>query len=256
MAEWRFGRGWTDDELRQRLMMARTSPRNFEETEASVTPERGWSRHYSSATIGYEEPGPPIERGAFLRAWPLIERYAFSDPRIAKGHFDASSALAGRVMLIEIRVLGLRYLGPVVVSALRNDSNTSQTVRGFRYDTLSGHFERGLEWFLLTKDHGSGDISFSIHAGWQPGDLPNAWSRVGFRLLVRRYQRAWHRLAHLRLRALLGSRDLPPLPRGARLVHEGPPLPIGSVQDTATGPPPPPITTEDDTPARVLVEAS
>ncbi|HTI41023.1 MAG TPA: DUF1990 family protein [Vicinamibacterales bacterium] len=256
MAEWRFGRGWTNEELAQRLAAARLRQRNFDASEAEMTPEHAWSRHYSKAVIAREAPGSPIADGPFARASRLVERYAFSDPRIARGHFDAADPLRGRVMLIEIRVVGLRYLGAVKVSAVRNDSNERQTVRGFRYDTLEGHFERGREWFLLTKDHASGDVTFTIHAGWQRGELPNVWSRIGFRLLVRRYQRAWHRLAHMRLRALLGSRDLAPLPRGSRLVHEGPPLRVAPVQDTAEGPPPAPIAVEDDTPARHLEEAS
>jgi uncharacterized protein (UPF0548 family) len=256
MAEWRFGRGWTDAELAERLAAARASRRNFDETEEGMTPERGWSRHYSCAVIGREGAGRPEPDGAFARAWPLVERYAFSDPRIAKGHFDAAAPLHGRVMLVEVRVLRLRYLGAVVVSAVRDESDDERSVRGFRYDTLEGHFERGLEWFLLTKDHRSGDVSFTVHAGWRRGELPNVWSRVGFRLLARRYQRAWHRLAHMRLRALLGSRDLAPLPRGSRLVHEGPPLPIAPVVEAAAGPPPAPITSERDTPSRVAMEAS
>jgi hypothetical protein len=221
MAEWRFGRGWTNEELVERLAAARASRRNFDESEADMTPAHGWARHYSNAVIAREGPGPPAEGGPFARAWPLIEQYAFSDPRIARGHFDAAAPLQGRVMLIEILVLGLHYLGGVVVSALTNHTDERRTVRGFRYDTLDGHVERGLEWFLLTKDHSSGEVTFTVRAGWQRGQLPNLWSRLGFRLLVRCYQRAWHRLAHIRLRALLGSLDLGPLPRGSRLVQEG-----------------------------------
>lgn len=256
MAEWRLARGWSNDELAARLAAARATGRNFSETEAEMTPDRGWSRHYSSAIVGREAPGPPVPGGAFARAWPLMEAYAFSDPRIVKGHFDAAAPLLGRVMLIEARVLGLHYLGSVVVSAVRDVTDGERTVRGFRYDSLEGHFERGLEWFLLTKDHHTGDVTLTVHAGWQRGQLPNFWSRLGFRLLVRRYQRAWHRLAHLRMRALLGSRDLAPLPRGARLVHSGPPLPVASVREAATGPPPAPITSEDEARARPVMEAS
>ena len=255
MAEWRFGRGWTDEELIVRLQRARASGRNFDVTE-EMTPERGWSRHYSKAVIAREAQGPPQPGGAFDRTRPLIERYAFSDPRIVKAHYDAAAPFLGRVMLLEAQVLGLHYLGATVVSVLRDDREATQSVHGFRYDTLAGHFERGSEWFLVTKDHPSGDVTFTIHAAWRRGELPNFWSRIGFRLLAQRYQRAWHRLAHLRLRAMLGSVDLEPLPRGARLVHQGPPVPVAPVQETASGSPPEPITTEDETPARHVVEAS
>jgi uncharacterized protein (UPF0548 family) len=248
MVEWRFGRGWSDAELAERLSRARHSARNFSATLAEMTPEQGWTRHFSEATVAREPAGPPLPDGAFARAWPLLERYAFSDPRIVQGHFDPSTPLQGRVMLVEARVLGLRYLGPVTVAAVRNVTLPHRSERGFRYDTLDGHFERGSEWFIVAKDHASGDITFRIHAGWQRGQLPNWWSRLGFRLLSLRYQRAWHRLAHLRLRALLGSVELEPIPRGARLVHQGPPLPGEPVEDAAAGPPPAPITAEDERP--------
>jgi hypothetical protein len=113
-----------------------------------------------------------------------------------------------------------------------------------------------MEWFLLAKEHTTGDVTFTVHAGWQRGDLPNVWSRIGFRLLVQRYQRAWHRLAHLRLRALLGSMNLEPLPRASRLVHEGPPLPVTPVQSAASGAAPAPITNENEAPERATVETS
>ncbi len=256
MAEWRFLRGWTDAELERRLRDAAASGRNFGEAEDQMTPDRGWSRHYSEAVIGYEPCGPPCPGGPFERSRPFVERYAFSDPRIVRGHFDAAAPLLGRVMLLEVRVLGLRYLNAVEVTALREHADGRRSERGFRYDTLAGHIERGCEWFLIAKDHETGAVTFRIDAGWQRGDLPNAWSRLGFRLLARRYQRAWHRLAHQRLRTLLGSSGLAPLPRGARLVHAGWPLPAPSVQATASGPAPVPITSEHETPGRRAVEAS
>jgi len=68
-------------------------------------------------------------------------------------------------------------------------------VFGFRYDTLDWHIERGLEWFLLTRDE-HGDIRFRIEARWQRGVLPNWWMRAGFAVLAGYYQRKWHRRAH------------------------------------------------------------
>jgi uncharacterized protein (UPF0548 family) len=257
MAEWRFLRGWSDAELKQRLARAAALPRNFDDTDRDMTIERGWGRHFSEAVVGRETAGPPEPGGAFERAWLAVADYQFSDPRIVKGHFDASAPLIDRRMLLEARVWGLRYLGPAAVAAVRDEEVEGRSVRGFRYDTIEGHFERGSEWFVVTKDHASGDVFFRIHAAWKRGQLPNWWSRVGFRLLARRYQRAWHRLAHLRLRALLRSEALPPLPAGAELVHTGPPFPIGPpVQTVATGAPPPEIAVERESPEHRLPEAS
>ena len=254
MAEWRFLRGWSDAELEQRLTRARTSRRNFDEREGGMTPERGWSRHFSEAVIAREAPGPPEAGGPFERAWPLLERYAFSDPAIVRGHFDAAAPLPGRVMLLEAKVLGLHYLGAAVVAALRNEQDGGRTERGFRYDTLDGHFERGSEWFIVAKDHATGEVTLRIHAGWRRGDLPNAWSRLGFRLLAQHYQRKWHLRAHRRMRTFLGSVGLARLPRGARLVHQGPPLPAETSEAAAVAASEP-ITSADEAPAHQVEKA-
>ena len=91
----------------------------------------------------------------------------------------------------------------------------------FRYDTLDGHFEQGLEWFVLTKE-ASGDIRFRIEARWMRGEFPNWWSRVGFMLLGGIYQRRWHRRAHQRL-SLLAHFSSPHGPRrdAFGLTHQG-----------------------------------
>lgn len=247
MTEWRFLRGWSDDELRARLDAAARAARNFDEADREMSVEHGWGRHFSEAVVATEPAGPPVAGGAFERAWHAVADYYFSDPRIVKGHFDPSTPLLGRRMLLEARVWGLRYLGPVVVAAVRDEEVEGRTVRGFRYDTVEGHFERGSEWFVVTKDHAGGQVLFRIHAAWKRGELPNWWSRLGFRLLARRYQRAWHRLAHLRLRAMLGSAGLPELPHAAALVHPGPEFPIvAAVQAVASGPTPTDIEIERD----------
>lgn len=245
MAEWRFLRGWTDEELASRLEAARALSRNFDDNEASMTAERGWSRHHSNALIAREPPGPPLPGGTFERGWEHVSRYAFSDPRIVKGHFDPARPLEQREMLNEVLIWGLHYLNPVRITAVRKHVDAGRTTHGFRYETLEGHFETGLEWFLLAKDHDSGEITFTVHAGWRGGQLPNWWSKIGFMILAPRYQRAWHRLAHLRLRQLVGATDLDPLPHASRLVTQGPPLPVfTTVQSAASGPPPGPIETE------------
>ena len=253
MAEWRLLRGWSNEELAARLKAARALSRNFDDSEGSMTHERGWSRHHSTALIAREAPGPPQPGGAFERARDAVARYAFSDPRIVQGHFDPTTPLLHRVMLIEVLIWGLHYLNPVMISAVREHSDGDRTEYGFRYETLQGHFETGLEWFLLAKHHNSGEVTFTVHAGWRGGQFPNWWSKLGFKILAPRYQRAWHRLAHLRLRQLVGSTGLDPLPRGKRLVTQGPPLPVfTTVQAAASGRPPGAVETEHETtPAQV-----
>lgn len=107
---------------------------------------------------------------------------------------------------------------------MRDETQADRTVFGYRYDTLRGHLERGREWFVLTKDHRSGEVSFRIEAGWLPGEFPNWWSRLGSHLFGRRYQRAWHRLAYAHLRAALRQWDATEkAARGHAAPHEGVP---------------------------------
>jgi len=211
--QYRWGRGFSAPEIARELarLSARASTGPRSDTDFSSEP--GWHHYYSEAVIAHEAPGPPVPGGAFHRAQRAITEYAFSDPTIVQGHFDTARALRGRPMVLELKVLGLHLLCGVAVRAVRDEHLPETTVWGFRYDTLQSHVEAGAEWFLLSKQHVTGKVSFRIQASWQQGMLPSWWMRIGFRLLSRRYQRAWHRQAYARLRVLLGARDLPPLPR-------------------------------------------
>lgn len=225
MAEWRFLRGWSEEELADRLERLEKLQRNFTPAFRMMTPDRGWNRYHSEAVIAQEPPGPPAPEGAFERARDAIANYQFSDPRIVEGYFDPDTPLRKRRMLLQMKVMGLRYLAGVAVCAIRSASSADETVFGYRYDSLEGHIETGAEWFLLTKNHRNGEVWFHIQAIWRPGDFPNWWSRLGFHLLARRYQRAWHRLAYLRLREILGSRGLRPVPGAGEILRVGPELP-------------------------------
>jgi uncharacterized protein (UPF0548 family) len=224
VAEWRFHRRWTESELKERLASLEHVRRNWGDqiSEDGLTPARGFHYHHSTAIVAREPPGLPVPGGPYERAVRLISDYEFSDPRIVTAHFDKARPLDGRRMLLELAVLGLRYLVGTVVGAVHRDEDSF----GFRYDTLVGHIETGAEWFFLMKDRQTGEIRFQIEAAWREGDFPNVWSRVGFAVLGRRYQRAWHRLAHLRLRTLLRATDLPPLPAADDIVQEGRGIPL------------------------------
>ena len=132
-------------------------------------------------------------------------------------HFDPAEPLLNRCMLLEIQVFGLHYLCPARVQRVREEPG----VFGFRYDTLEGHIERGVEWFVLSRDEHA-DIRFRIEARWQKGEFPNWWSRLGFIVLSGYYQRKWHRRAHQRLSLLAhyGSTRRPPRDE-AGLTHQG-----------------------------------
>jgi len=197
--EWRFGNGWTDEALSKRLAALAATARD------AASPGRPGRvghlrRVVSTEVLARERAGVPERGGVFERACDLVAAYELSDPGIVAAHFDRAAPLLNRPMLLEIKVLGLRYLCAVVVSDVVAGADAHETWFGFRVDTLAPHLERGSEWFIVTKNHRDGTVRFSISALWEPGQFPNRWSRLGFTLLARRYQRAWHRRAFRRLR--------------------------------------------------------
>lgn len=206
MAEYRLGRGWSGTELDKRLENLKKLSRNFSALPEQMTLENGWHQYYSQSVVAREQPGAPDEDGPFERGRLAVINYEFSDRSIVTGHFDPYVPLLGRPILLEVKAFRfLHYLSGVLVSAVRSEEKENETVFGFRYDTLEGHIEKGYEWFLLTKEHETGDIRFRIEAAWQPGQFPNWWSRVGFSLVAPHYQRSWHHRAHALLSEL--SRD-------------------------------------------------
>jgi uncharacterized protein (UPF0548 family) len=213
MAEWRLFRGWSNAELRARLARLPDKPLNFQGVEADMTPDNGWHHYYSEAVVAR---APDLDV-RFERARVALANYTFSDPTIVTAHFDPAVPLLARRLLLEIDVLGIHYLCPAVVNKVRDERD----VYGFRYDTLEGHIERGVEWFLLTRTP-VGELRFHIEARWRRGHLPNWWSRIGFMLLAKPYQRRWHRMAHRRMSLLAhyGS-TRPPAGDAAGLAHEG-----------------------------------
>jgi len=214
MAEWRLFRSWPSAELKTRLNALAEVERNFEgTTEQEMTGDAGWQHYHSEAVIASETEGE--ER--FARARQALASYQFSDPDIVVAHFDPATPLLLRRILLEIKIWGLHYLCPALVTHVRDEGGTY----GFRYDTLDGHIERGVEWFLLTRDD-HGDIRFRIEARWQKGDFPNWWSRLGFMIVSGYYQRRWHREAHRRISLLAHYGSLKRPPRDAAgLTHQG-----------------------------------
>lgn len=224
MAEIRALRGWTRDELAERLLALAELPRSSPPVPLEqLDVDQGWRVEHSEAIVGREPSGPPATEGLFERAKQAVDVYAFSDPTIVEAHFDPANPLLGRHMLLELKVLGLHYLCGVEVVDIKDGSNDHTSAFGFRYDTLAGHIERGGEWFVVTKDHATGEIRLCITSRWRLGDMPNAWTRAGFCVLAPYYRALWLRRAHERLRALLAKSTVELRPRPARLVDEGPP---------------------------------
>ncbi|GEL73771.1 DUF1990 family protein [Myxococcus virescens] len=234
MIEWRWFSGWTEEEMVPRLARARTLARNFPEVSGEMTLQGGWSQVRSESVLGREPPGRPVPGGLFERAQQVLETFDFSDPRIVAWHFSDEEPMQGRTVLLELRALGqqLRYLCGVRVGGTREEHDEGCSVFGFSFETLHGHIEAGREWFLLKKEHESGEVRFHIEAAWRPGQFPNWWSRLGFAMVAPRYQRAWHRLTHVRVRelALKHPELIGQLASHGRLAHAGHALGTAPVQ--------------------------
>ena len=222
--EWRALRGWSEAELAERLAWLATAERNFTGSHGEHMVDPAWNHFGSRASIGSGPPGIPGLDGPFARGRRALETFAFSDPDIAEAHYARGAPLADRRMLLELKVMGLHYLCGVVVDAVRSETDEQSSAFGFRYETLVGHIEAGSEWFVLRSTHATGELTFTIEASWRPGDFPNAWSRYGFWVLGRRYQRTWHRRAHARMAAFVAGEAVETLarPRGRLLAHGGP----------------------------------
>jgi uncharacterized protein (UPF0548 family) len=202
VSAWRFGRGWSEDELQAQLAELQRRAVNFDTPASEMMRSRGWTVDGVDRQIGVEAPGPPTAGGLFERGTAALVNYDFSDPRIVVGHFDPHAPLQGRDMLLEIKVFGFRFLNGVRVSTVRDQADERRSTFGFRYDTLEGHIERGFEWFAISKNHESGQVRLRIEAHWRLGEFPSWWSRVGFLLVGERFRGLWRRLAVARLRRL------------------------------------------------------
>jgi uncharacterized protein (UPF0548 family) len=202
MAAWRFGKKWTQGELNASLDSYAKAPFNYELFREGSELIAGWLHLCTESMVAKEKPGAP--GAAFEAAWEAIASYRFSDPRIVEGHFRAGP-LENRTICQELKVGSFSFLCGVRVTAVREIALSCQFQRGFRYDTLEGHLERGAEWFLLNKDLSSGNIFFRIATVNGPGSFPNWWTRLGFFLFAKWYRRLWHRQAFRRIRSAVSQ---------------------------------------------------
>ena len=223
MALWRFGRSWSDAELKVHLADLANRTVNFDVPPQEMTEANGWTVDGASEIpIGTEPPGPPLADGFYERAKQAIINYDYSDPSIVVGHFDPEAPFVGRDILLEMKVMGFRFLSGCRVHSVREESDEGATTFGFRYDTLHGHIEQGFEWFLLVKEHATGKISFTIEAHWRLGDFPNLWSKAGFKLIGEHYRVLWRHRAPERLRKLAHQpATTAPLAAPGELAHRG-----------------------------------
>jgi uncharacterized protein (UPF0548 family) len=200
----RLGSGWTAAELVEHLEGLGDLDRNFDVASMEeMTRSAGWRAQSSEALVARESPGRPLRSGPFAKAKEAITSFAFSDPSIVRAHFDPRAPLLGRRMLLDLQAFGVHCLCGTIVSAVLEEEKEGRSAFGFRYDTLQGHPERGLEWFVVTKDHDSGEVRFRIRSRWRDGEFPNWWTHAGFLTLAPHFRRRWLRHAHERLARMI-----------------------------------------------------
>jgi uncharacterized protein (UPF0548 family) len=220
--------------MRGYLAALKDRPVNFDTPIEQMIVSNGWTVDGSEDEIGIEPEGPPVSDGVFGRAKQAIINYDFSDPSIVVGHFDPETNPVGRDMLLELKVVGFRFLCGVRVHSIREEYEGNTSYFGFRYDTLAGHVEEGYEWFLLTKDHATGGIHFKIEAHWRMGQFPNWWSRIGFMFIGEQIRSMWRHRAPERLRKVAHELVTTPIAVEGGLAHRGNDTPVRTSPDTSS----------------------
>src|SRR5947209_3103441 len=96
LTPWKLFQGWSEVELEENLTKLNSRGRNFPLSEGGLPDGEGWRSYYSEVTVGSEEPGPPVDGGAFERIKAAVAYYEFTDPRIVIAHFNPDDPLLGR----------------------------------------------------------------------------------------------------------------------------------------------------------------
>jgi uncharacterized protein (UPF0548 family) len=156
-----------------------------------------------------ERPGPPERGGSWEVARYLMRHYQVADPAIVRAYYDASEALEGRTMLLELRFWRLRFPVGVRVAAVydepREVAGRPARVSGWTYRTLEGHLEIGEMAWEVWKWQDSGAVEFRIHAVSRSAPSGNLLVRIGFRLFARREQLRFYNRACARMASLTAA---------------------------------------------------
>ncbi len=163
----------------------------------------GWNVDERRFPLPPERPGPPEPGGVWEVACGHVTDYTFSPPELVRAAYDRHEPLLGRTMVLEGRFWVLRlYLGVRVTAVVDERRAPDQRVRGFSYETLSGHLEQGRLSYEVVKHEHSGHVEFVIAA--YSRDAPSlgpvlrlGWSLFGRRRQLRFYSRCGARMQQL-----------------------------------------------------------
>jgi uncharacterized protein (UPF0548 family) len=168
-----------------------------------------------------EPPGEPVPDGPWVAARRLVEQYRMADPAIVRARWDRDAALAGRVIVLQLRLWRLLHVYARVRVTRTWDEHRvvdgrRARVFGFEYETLPGHLEIGRMDYEVLKFLDDGAVQFRLHARSRASSQGAWWARIGFRLFGRReqvrfYFRCCARIALLTASSLgLSDRTPPP----------------------------------------------
>jgi uncharacterized protein (UPF0548 family) len=176
-------------DLDRRLAELATRPVNFDAARVDLAhPPAGWTTDDRRQGLPSEPPGEPVDGGPWEIASRLIRGYEFADPSLVRAHYDDSSPLQGRDMLLELRALNLVrvHVGvrvSVVWDETRHEDGRRARVFGWAYRTLEGHVEQGQMGWQVWKWLDSGEVEFRAHAVSRTASIKNPFIWVGFHLL-------------------------------------------------------------------------
>jgi uncharacterized protein (UPF0548 family) len=172
--------------MQQRI--AALSQVGFNFDPASLSESNGYSVTAERHPLPPEGSGDPTPGGPWEIARRLISNYEFADPATVRAHFDPSSPLLGRTMVLELRALevfrvfvGVRIIA--IIDETREVDGRQARVWGWTYGTLRGHVESGEMSWQTWKWLDTGEVEFRVDALSRPARIRNPFTAVGFRVV-------------------------------------------------------------------------
>jgi uncharacterized protein (UPF0548 family) len=180
--------------MQRRLRRLRDAPVNYDPSALDLNhPPANWVVDDRCQPLASEPSGEPIPEGSWETAKRLISGYEFADPSMVRAHYERGAPLEDRVMVLELRALGVLtvHVGVRVVEVydeVREFDGRRARVFGWAYRTLKGHVEQGQMDWMVWKWLDSGVVEFRVRAVSRPAPIRNPVIRIGF-LLVRGHER-------------------------------------------------------------------
>jgi uncharacterized protein (UPF0548 family) len=189
----------------------RKAGRNFDPQDLDVAEQgRVWHVDHYRCELPSEPPGEPLPVGPWATACALSTGYEFVDPSIVRAFFDPSEPFEHRTLLLKVHFWGLRiYVGVRVgetYDVTRGAPEAPERVRGWGYDTLDGHFEKGRIRYEVVKRLDTGRVEFRIDARSRRANSGNLLVDAGFLLFGRRKQIEFARNGCARMARLTRAR--------------------------------------------------